>query len=109
MKRKSPKRYQDLNFDDIRWCIENDFQVYVKPLGEWFKNSDNKNEFSMNGQYKIATRRNGIKCLGKDNHYDTKGNEFNSKEVLSTKTFIKEEDAFNDMVFVRKFLREKYG
>lgn len=109
MKKRSPKKYLDLNFDNFKWCIENDYQVYVKPLGEWFKNTKGEDEFFMNGQYKIATRRNGIKCLGKDFHYDSKGNKFNSTETLSEKTFKKEEDAFNDMVFVRKFLREKYG
>jgi len=31
------KKYPALNFDAFKWCIDNDFQVYINPLGEWKK------------------------------------------------------------------------
>ena len=39
----------------FRWCIENDFQVYIKPESYYFK---------------IAIRKGGITSNGKDFHYD---------------------------------------
>jgi len=118
--KKAPKKYPDLNFDAFRWCIDNDFQVYIKPLGDWkdvekTKEVDGKEvtyivqEFFMNGLYKIAVRRGGITSNGYDTYIDDKQRLHESKETLSGKVYKKEYDAILDLNYVYKLLKEKYG
>ena len=52
---KKKKETQSLNIDNFRWCVENDFQVYLVPMDSQGK-----------GKYKIAVRRRGITTEGKD-------------------------------------------
>jgi hypothetical protein len=87
-----------LNSDDFRWCVENDFQVYLVPLtpeGE--------------GAYKIAVRRKGITTEGKDFITDSLGREVRSKEKISDITFKNQSDARDHLNYVYKYLRTKYG
>lgn len=116
-KNKTSKRsYRDLSFKNLQWCIDNDFQVYVKPLtvespepvynrvGQ--KISDTTH--TMTGEYKIAVRRNGISSEGRD-YIKKNGRVVKSKETLSEKTYSKEADAFKDLGYVYNQLRRKYG
>lgn len=116
MKRKknNKKLFQDLNSDDFKWCVDNDFQVYIVPL------SDKKSVVDMdtgeiveeyyksNGLFKIAVRRGGITTEGKD-WAIVKGRRFNSKETLSELTFSSQIDAHNNLNYTYKYLRNKYG
>ena len=96
-KRKVKQLSKVLNFDDMRWCVENDFQVYLVPL-----TNDGK------GEHKIAVRRGGITTEGKD-YKDVNGVEFRSQETLSEKTFKNSKEAHNYLNYVFKQLRNKYG
>jgi len=98
-KKKIQQKYQDLNFNDFRWCIENDFQVYVKPLS-----SDGK------GFYKIAVRRGGISSKGLDYYKEECTKKvYKSKETLSEKIFKNKNEAFSHLNYVYGHLKKKYG
>ena len=57
-------------YSDFKWCIENDFQVYIKP-------EDNS------GNCRIAIRKGGISTDGKLSKYDKeKGVTLYSKETV---------------------------
>lgn len=101
MKKKNLKdqSYLGLNFNDFRWCIQNDFQVYVVPLVE--------NDMPTNS-FKIAVRRNGITTNGKD-YIKVNGVKYKSKETLSELTFKNQKQAFDHFNYVYAHLRKKYG
>ncbi|MGA1702648.1 MAG: hypothetical protein ACO393_04100 [Methylophilaceae bacterium] len=115
-KSPSPKSYQALNFDDFKWCLDNDFQVYIVPLaveksvdllddeGKVYK----KIFWESTGMYKIGVRRRGISSNGMD-EIRINGTTFKSKEKLSELTFNNMTEAHNHMNYVYKYLRNKYG
>jgi hypothetical protein len=43
------------SYSDAKWCIDNDYQVYIKPDGPGAR---------------ICVRHGGISSCGKDNYYD---------------------------------------
>lgn len=90
---------QGLNFEDFKWCIENDFQVYLVLLSE-------KNVST--GKFKIAVRRGGITTEGKEGMI-VNGRPFKSKETLSELTFDNQKDASDHINYVYRHLRRKYG
>lgn len=98
-KRKITKNpsFQALNFDDLKWCIDNDFQVYLVPL-----DSNGK------GGYKIAVRRGGITTGGRDEAI-INGSRVISNVTLSDLTFKNHMEAHNQLNYVYKHLRDKYG
>lgn len=116
-KKKIPRPlYQVFNFDDFRWCVDNDFQVYVVPLTittpepqyDKYGRKISDKTYHMTGQYKIAVRRNGISTEG----YDSKmvnGRKLVSKETLSESTFNSEKKAVEYLNYVYGYLRRKYG
>ena len=60
------------SYSDFNWCVENDFQVYIKPLNN-------------SGECKIAIRKGGISTEGKASKYNKeKGLTLYSKETLGT-------------------------
>jgi hypothetical protein len=89
--------FQGLNFDDLRWCIDNDWQVYLIPLSQ-----DGK------GEFKIGVRRNGITTQGKDSIL-INGRVVVSKELLSEAVFKNYKEAHNHLNYTYKYLRDKYG
>jgi len=79
--------------DDLKWCIENDFQVYIKPVGK--------------GGY-IAVRKGGISSCGKDYHYDKiTSMEYTSRENLGTIYYKTLQQAMDALPKAYKHLR--YG
>jgi hypothetical protein len=90
---------QGLNFDDFKWCIDNDFQVYVVPLVD--------NDIPT-GEYKIGVRRGGINSLGKD-AVELNGVIYRSKETLSELTFKNQKEALDHLNYVYGLLRRKYS
>ena len=109
MKRKRTYKplYQDLNFDAFKWCIQNDFQVYVKPVVNVSK-INGISYYHKTGSYNIAVRRKGISTNGKD-YLESKGRTIRSKEVLSEVVFDSQDIAFNHINGVYEYLKEKYG
>lgn len=86
-----------LNFDNMKWCVENDFQVYLVPLDSTGK-----------GKYRIGVRRKGITTEGKDFIY-VNNLRIDSKETLTEAIFKNAQEASNNVNLVYKILREKYG
>lgn len=94
-KKKTTPSSLEWNFEDFKWCIENDFQVYIVV-----------HEFDF---FKIAVRRGGITSEGKDVHKDEMGRIFKSKVTLSDLTFKTQAEAENHLNYTYKYLRNKYG
>ena len=81
---------------DFKWCIENDWQVYVKPINTL--------------HCKIAIRKGGISTNGYDQWYD-KENDLTiySKEHLGKDTYSCQKKAMKKLPEVYKYLKENYG
>lgn len=94
MKRKKRLENPNFNFDDFKWCIENDFQVYPKV-----------NKY---GKFHIAIRPGGISTQGR-NSYMKNGVELTSKEKLGNLEFKTIHDLADYLPVVYKNLRKKYG
>jgi len=77
----------------FKWCIENDFQVYIKPESYY---------------YKIAIRKGGITSNGKDFHYDREtGMEYYSSERTGSVRYKSVEMASAKIHDVYKYLYEE--
>lgn len=84
-------------YSDFKWCIENDFQVYVKPMHN-------------TGHCKIAIRKGGISTEGKDSKYCKKtGLTIYSKENLGSVTYKNQILAMEKLPSVYEYLRKKYN
>ena len=94
---KTKTKPKSLNFDDLRWCIANDFQVYLVPM-------DSRG----NGKYKIAVRRRGITTDGKD-YADVDGVRVDSKVTLGDTVYRSSLEATNNLNNVYGYLRRTYG
>ena len=80
---------------DFKWCIENDWQVYIKPINTI--------------QCKIAIRKGGISTNGKDKFYNTeKDLIIYSKEHLGKEVYKSQKKAMNKLPEVYKYLRKNY-
>lgn len=102
-KRSHGTSSQGLNFKDFKWCVDNDFQVYVKPLYNVYNG-----EHVETGKFKIAVRRRGITTEGY-NSLKVNGRVVTSKETLSELTFDNQRKAFENLNYVYNYLRKKYG
>jgi hypothetical protein len=81
---------------DFKWCIDNDWQVYVKPINTMY--------------FKIAIRKGGISTNGKDKFYDAKKSiTLYSKEHLGKIEYKTQKKAMDKLPEVYKYLRETYG
>ena len=117
-KRKIPKpSYQDLNFDAMKWCIDNDFQVYVKPITKI--KTDNVEDpntgelikveyYIETGKYHIVVRRKGITTEGKD-YKKINGRYIKSTEKFSELVFNSQKEAFDKLNYVYERIRKNYG
>lgn len=82
------------SYSDFKWCIDNDWQVYIKADG---------------ARFKIAIRKGGISSCGKDYHYNTEtGETFTSEENLGSVMYKKQEDAEKKVWDVYTYLRNRY-
>jgi hypothetical protein len=81
---------------DFKWCIENDWQVYIKPINTV--------------ECVIAIRKGGISTNGKNVYYNKKTNEtIYSKEHLGKVKYSKQKKAMEKLPEVYKYLRETYA
>lgn len=103
------RSFQGLNFDDLKWCIDNDFQVYVQPVSEEKRYQDGRKYYQLTGEFKIAVRRGGISSQGKGLHKDEVGRLFKSKLTLSERTFKSQSEAEDHLNYTYNYLRRKYG
>ena len=94
---KKKKVTQSLNIDNFRWCVENDFQVYLAPM-----------DSQGNGKYKIAVRRRGITTEGKD-FIIKNGIRIDSKVTLGKQVYKNSAEAANNLNEVYELLRRNYG
>lgn len=78
--------------NDFNWCIENDFQVYIKP----------EHSFA-----RICIRRGGITSEGKDCYY-INGVMVNTLEQKGTVLYKSQLLAAKELNKVYKYLRDKY-
>lgn len=85
----------------FRWCIENDFMVYVVP-----------DRYDPNGKaykyFRVAVRKGGISSRGKDIHYEGVKT-YTSKEVLGEVLHKSQEEAEAAAIELRIKLKERYG
>jgi hypothetical protein len=89
---------KDKETSDFRWCIDNDFQVYVKP----FDNYPGCNK------YVVAFRKGGISSEGLDLLYKD-NRPHKSTEVVGEKIYRNTKEASEAAVELRSKLRERYG
>jgi len=76
-----------------KWCIDNDFQVYIKPESYY---------------YKIAIRKGGITSNGRDFYYDREtGMEYYSSEKTGSVRYKTVEMASAKLHDVYKYLYEE--
>lgn len=78
--------------NDFNWCIENDFQVYIKP----------EHSFA-----RICIRRGGITSEGKDCYY-INGVMVNTLEQKGTVLYKSQLLASKELKKVYKYLRDRY-
>tara|TARA_R110000787_G_scaffold106598_1_gene214311 strand:- start:36136 stop:36399 length:264 start_codon:yes stop_codon:yes gene_type:complete len=84
-----------MNFSsDLKWCIENDYQVYILPVGY--------------NDIRIAIRKGGISSQGKDYYVDKQGIEHYSSEIIGRVVYRNQKDAMKSYPDVIKRLRKKY-
>ena len=77
----------------FKWCIENDFQVYIKPESYYFK---------------IAIRKGGISSNGKDFYYDRDTDfEYTSSEKIGSVRYKSVDIASEKLQDVYKYLYEE--
>ncbi|HAY88482.1 MAG TPA: hypothetical protein DCY51_03500 [Bacteroidetes bacterium] len=89
---------KDKKISDFRWCIDNDFQVYVKP----FDNYAGCNKFV------VVVRKGGISSEGLDVLYKD-GKTYKSKEIVGEKIYKNTKEASEAVVRLHSELRERYG
>ena len=92
-KKKTKKQIPSTFHSDLKWCIENDWQVYVVP--------------SLGGP-KIGVRKGGISSCGKDYHVDNTGKPHYSSEQLGQNVYKSQSEAGVEAAILMKKLREKY-
>jgi hypothetical protein len=81
---------------NFKWCIENDFQVYIKLT-----------EFS--GHCRVAIRKGGISTQGKSFLYCKKKDlTIYSTETLGSVLYKSQLEAFGKLPSVYKYLKETY-
>ena len=86
-----------VDYKNFKWCIENDFQVYIKP-------EDNS------GNCRIAIRKGGISTGGKPSKYNKeKGVTLYSKETEGKLIYKNQKKAMKALPMVYKYLKDRYG
>jgi hypothetical protein len=90
---------RDSNF---KWCIDNDFQVYVCPKG--FLEEKKK----VTKEFKVCVRRGGIKTGGLDS-IEIDSVYYESKESVGNETYKTQKDAEAALPALYEDIRKIYG
>lgn len=90
---------RDSNF---KWCIDNDFQVYVCPNGFFFEKKIVTKEF------RVCVRRNGITTCGKDS-LEVNSVHYESKESVGEKVYKTQQEAEAALPDLYEDIRKIYG
>lgn len=80
------------SYSDAKWCVDNDYQVYIRPI---------------DSQFCIAIRRGGISSHGKDWRVEN-DIEYTSSEVLGSMRYKTVEKATEKIPEVYKYLKERH-
>ncbi len=80
------------SYSDAKWCLEHDYQVYIKPI---------------DGQFCIAIRRGGVSSEGKDRYF-VNGVEISTPEILGSMRYKTVEKATEKIPEVYKYLKERH-
>jgi len=81
---------------DFKWCIENDWQVYIKLINTL--------------HCKIAIRKGGITSNGKDYYYCKRRDlSIRCKEKLGNVVYKSQQKAFEALPSVYKYLKDNYN
>lgn len=86
---------------NFKWCIDNDFQVYIKP-DKYFKESR-----TVSKQYRICVRRGGITTSGLDS-VEINSILYESKEKVGTILYKTQEEAEAALPKLYEELRRRY-
>jgi hypothetical protein len=89
---------KDKEILDFRWCIDNDFQVYIKPF-------DN---YAGCNKYVVVVRKGGISSEGLDMLYKD-GKYYKSNEIIGENIYRNTKEASEAVIRLRSELRERYG
>lgn len=81
-------------YSDLKWCIDNDWQVYIVPTLDKF--------------CRIAIRKGGITTEGKDYKY-IDGVRYTSQEHLGSVEYKSQKQAQAELPYVYEKIRQKYG
>lgn len=93
-KKRNPKLQTKSFYSDLKWCIDNDWQVYIVP--------------TKGKMCRIAIRKGGITTEGKDCKY-INGVRYTSQEVLGQLEYDDQKQAQYAMPKVYEQLRQRYG
>lgn len=94
--KKEQKTKDQQIYENRKWCHDNDFKIFVKPLGFGTK------------QCKICVQRGGISTDGYESK-EINGVIKTAKIVEGEITYKTQEDAFKAIPELEKKLRERYG
>lgn len=97
MKEKSWTRHSN-----FKWCVDNDFQVYVCPDGFL------EEKMRVTKEFRVCIRRGGITTCGKDD-LEVNATIYESKEVPSTKVYKTQAEAEAALPEIYERLRKTYG
>jgi hypothetical protein len=89
-----PPKQSKSFYSDLKWCIDNDWQVYVVP--------------TIAKYCRIAIRKGGITTDGKDYKY-VNGIRYTSQEHLGSIEYKTQKEAQASIPSVYEKLRQKYG
>lgn len=90
---------------NFNWCVENDFQVTIRPVDCGY---DNFGKYYSTKEHQIHIRKGGITTEGKDFIYKD-GVKFNSKVTVGNKIYKDSTEAAVACWDVYAKLRERYG
>tara|TARA_A100000171_G_scaffold11809_1_gene9671 strand:+ start:5978 stop:6277 length:300 start_codon:yes stop_codon:yes gene_type:complete len=89
-----PRKRNKSFYSDLKWCIDNDWQVYIVPTLDKF--------------CRIAIRKGGITTEGKDYKY-IDGVRYTSQEHLGSVEYKSQKQAQAELPYVYEKIRQKYG
>ena len=86
---------------NFKWCIDNDFQIYVKP-DKIYKESN-----TVSKQFRVCVRRGGIKTNGRD-EIEINSVLHTSKEVVGKVLYKTQQEAEAALPLVYETMRKRY-
>jgi hypothetical protein len=86
---------------NFSWCVENDFQVYVRP-DQYYESG------TVSKQYRVCVRRGGITTCGLD-YKEINNSVYESVEVVGDVLHKTQKDAEDALPELYEKIRKSYG